>query len=297
LALTGLVFCQSSDLEAEARELVAQLSLQVKESRLLSHDFLKCFADGKFQDMNDAVKQFVKEHYTYSSNFLDLLSSARDKLNPEDAEILTENMAEEAGHYHEEDLETLALYGIKRETIIDVPHSELLRRFLVKSGASDAVGDLQLDESIGGRFIRDMLEITSNTNACEAIAVIGFAVEDTAATLYRYIWDGIREHTVMNPDDYVFLPLHVLIDDEHSEHLKQAFTRAYIRNKADCINAAQLVRISVDREAQFFDELRVSVERNQTSMMCNLPSAAVHHTQTLCSAFYVPNSNQSHLNL
>ena len=46
-------------------------------------------------------------------------------------------------------------------------------------------------DSPGGRFTEYMIEMYDGATACEALAVIGFAIEETVSTLYKFVWDGL----------------------------------------------------------------------------------------------------------
>jgi hypothetical protein len=51
--------------------------------------------------------------------------------------------------------------------------------------------DLKDPNTIGGVFTRDIILMYDESNACEALAIIGFAIERTIPKLCQYIWDAL----------------------------------------------------------------------------------------------------------
>jgi len=255
---------------AEARQVVKDLSAEVAASNLLHHEFLQCFSEGGYKDMQVATRLFAINHYSYSRNFLKYLNSVKEKLaqaSPEDTHLITENVAEELGNYEDDDLETMERAGVARELIAKKPHTVLIRHFLDVVGATPA--DLDDKTTIGAKFTADILDMYDKANACEALAIIGFAIEQTVPTLYQFIWDGLKNHTTMNPNDFVFFPLHILVDDGHADHLKDAFTALYARGKDQCANAAETVRTVLNRRSKMLSDLKAHVEEVTGGQICS----------------------------
>ena len=256
--------------ETEATKAVKELSAEVAASTLLHHPFLQCFATGGYGDMAVATHEFALNHYAYSRNFLKYLQNVKDKVakaSPEDVHLLSENMDEEMGNYEEDDLKTLEANGIRRELVNKKPHSQLIRHFLTTVGVSQE--DFERTDTIGAVFTRDILKMYDDANACEALAIIGFAIEQTVATLYQFIWDGLKSHTTMNPDDFVFFPLHILVDDGHADHIKNAFHALYARDKQQCENAPAVVRAVLERRSKMFYDLKEHVESLTGGKICD----------------------------
>uniref|UniRef100_A0A7S4NZS8 Uncharacterized protein n=1 Tax=Paramoeba aestuarina TaxID=180227 RepID=A0A7S4NZS8_9EUKA len=264
--------CHSSgktEASVEAKEVVLRIRDAVDASSLLHHDFLECYAKGGFKDMAVATRLFAINHYAYSRNFIQYLTQVRDKLaavSPDDVELISENMDEENGNYAEEDYEILAQHDIKRELVEKVPHKVLIKHFLETVGVRQE--DFDDQTTIGAIFTQDILKMYDEANACEALAIIGFSIEQTVSTLYKFIWEGLKSHTDLNPDDYVFFPLHILIDDGHAEHIQDAFAALYTHDPEMCANAPSVVKNVLDRREQMFTDLKAHVEEEVGGKIC-----------------------------
>lgn len=281
VVIVSSVIAQSEDAQfpfrAEATKVVKDLTDEVAASTLLHHPFLQCFATGGYVDMNLATHEFALNHYAYSRNFLKYLQSVKDKLakaSPEDVHLLSENMKEEMGNYEEEDLKTLEEHGVRRDLVDKKAHAKLIRHFLDTVGVKSE--DFENTNTIGAVFTRDILKMYDEANACEALAIIGFAIEQTVASLYQFIWDGLKSHTSMNPDDFVFFPLHILVDDGHADHLKNAFHALYSRDKEQCKNAPTVVRAVLDRRSQMLTDLKAHIETLSGGKVCEGTTSPAH---------------------
>ena len=117
-----------------------------------------------------------------------------------------------------------------------------------------------------------ILNMYKDANACEALAVVGFAIEETVSILYKFIWDGLKK-TDMNPQDYVFFPLHILVDDHHADLLIAGFANYMKTNPEACARAPELVMATLDRRTQMLDELRELVAAAGLDT-CSIPAHA-----------------------
>ena len=72
----------------------------------------------------------------------------------------------------------------------------------------------------------------------------------------------------MNPDDFVFFPLHILVDDGHADHFKEKFFELYAQDREQCKNAPALVRDLLARHAQMFTDLKARVEALVGGKVC-----------------------------
>jgi hypothetical protein len=184
-------------------------------------------------------------------------------------DLILENMDEENGNYEEGDLVILEGSGISRDLVNKVPHRFLIKRFLEAVGVDPS--KLTVDQDTpGAAFTRGMLTMYEEMNACEALAVIGFAIEQTVSGLYSYIWEGLKKSS-MPADDYVFFPLHILVDDGHADLLKGAFAREWVRNPAQCANAEKIVFDVLDTRSAMFAEVRTLAEA-ATGNSCSKPA-------------------------
>ncbi|CAE7433531.1 unnamed protein product, partial [Symbiodinium microadriaticum] len=219
---------------------------------LLHHDYLVCLQSGSFTDLKLATKIFAENHYVYSKNFKRYLTMVAEKVDDSVKHLLLENLQEEDGLYEEDSIMAMVNAGIPREHFDQLPHKVLITNFLSAVGVeADALNNMG---SPGGRFTTWILNLYRDANACEALAIVGFAIEETVSILYQFIWDGLKK-TDMNPQDYVFFPLHILVDDHHADLLITAFANYMKTTPEACARAPELVM-------SMLDELRelVSVE-------------------------------------
>ena len=170
-----------------------ELDNSVVSSPLLQHDLLTNLASGAYGDMNLAYRIFAANHYVYSRNFARYLQIVLDKVSDEQIGApIEENMAEEDGNYEEEDLVLMEQHGIKRAWFDKIPHKLLSKRFIEGVGLKNETVSM---DSPGGRFTNYMIDMYGSSTACEALAVIGFAIEQTVSTMYQFVWDGAPAHT------------------------------------------------------------------------------------------------------
>eukprot|EP01083_Nonionella_stella_P253857 873141_1 len=101
-----------------------------------------------------------------------------------------------------------AIYGSRKQRLYHPDDlSQLQEAQLFNPNGNDTPGEV---------FTKYMIHLYKNTNACESLAIIGFAIEETVSRLYEYIWNGLQHHTVLSDEQIVFFPLHILIDDGHA---------------------------------------------------------------------------------
>lgn len=247
---------------------IADLDAMVASSDLVNHDFLQCFQKGSFPDMHGAAATFAANHFVYSRNFIHYLQSVADKIDdPTIAEPIVENMAEENGNYEQRDLDAMAKAGIPPEWYDKLPHKVLSVRFHDALGLNSTNTTM---DSPGGRFTDYMINMYAESTACEALAVIGFAIEETVSTLYKFVWAGLKDHTDMTDRDMVFFPLHILVDDGHAALLKESFLRTYQKDPGSCKNVKRVVAEVLERRSQMFTEVRLLIEAQQPTTSCDV---------------------------
>jgi pyrroloquinoline quinone (PQQ) biosynthesis protein C len=131
--------------------------------------------------------------------------------SPEHREHLLDNLAEESGHLHDEDIEAVAALGIKEEWVQGIAHPKLFRRF------QDAMG-VDRNESIGIEvqiWRESFLSLVQDGSSVEAVGAIGLGSESIVKFVYRHLIEAIEKHTNLTLEQYVFFPLHTEVDDEH----------------------------------------------------------------------------------
>ena len=77
----------------------------------------------------------------------------------------------------------------------------------------------------GGRFITRIFNQYEQANACEALTMVRFAIEETVSTLYNHIWNEFKK-TNMRPENCVFSHCIFQFLSTSSVHqTEQCFTR------------------------------------------------------------------------
>jgi len=260
---------------------IHRLDRLVSESYLLRHSFLRCFEGGHFANMTEAASVFAVNHYVYSVKFVDYLRSVAAKIDSEEIKRpILENIAEESGNYEDSDVDTLSAMGIEAEWYNKIPHKLLSQRFFESVGIEaaaipkvEAVGVMAAEseeDTPGELFTKFMLNLYGDSNVCESLAVIGFAIEESVSRLYEFIWNGLREHTPLRGDQMVFFPLHILIDDGHADLLKLGF-KHYLQNEpALCHRAEAVINEVLEKRIKMYDDVRRQIETKQQHR-CPIP--------------------------
>jgi len=267
---------------------IRSLDDMITSSYLLQHSFLRCFEKGEFYNMTEAASIFALNHYVYSKNFINYLQTVAAKIDSEEIKRpILENINEERGNYEAEDVETLSAMGIEEEWYNKIPHKILSQRFFESLGidpesipmisfSDDGTRLVATEEDGPGElFTKFMINLYGDSNVCESLAVIGFAIEESVSRLYEYIWNGLRDHTELTGDQIVFFPLHILIDDGHADLLKLGF-KHYVQNEPQlCSKSETVINDVLEKRIKMYDDIRREIEEKQNHK-CSLP---YHHGQ------------------
>jgi len=180
------------------------------------HSYLKKLEQGEFSDMNKALAYFACQYEGYSAWFPKYLQAVIDKLsNPVHKAHLLENLAEEKGQLHEEDLQAIRALGIEDEWVIGIPHPQLFARFKQSICAEHQFKINNAVEEWRTAFLNYM----NDCSEPEAVGAIGFGTESIVKYIYRPIIASISTYTELPLQSYVFFPLHTEVDDEHGKVL------------------------------------------------------------------------------
>lgn len=186
------------------------------QHRAVRHPYLYMLKNGEFDDMQLALKDFATEYSFYSAWFPKYLNAVIAKLYKEEhRQALLDNLAEESGSLHEEDLIAIRALGIEDHWVQGIPHPQLFKRFQLAMG-------VQTDQnpSIEVEIWREsFLSLIENGNLAVAIGAIGLGTEAIVKYIYKDIIEAIQKHTDLSLKDYVFFPLHTEVDDEHGKTL------------------------------------------------------------------------------
>jgi pyrroloquinoline quinone (PQQ) biosynthesis protein C len=182
--------------------------------RAVNHPYLKALASGSFANMPAVMRDFAGQYGFYSSWFPRYLTGVISKMeNAEHRSHLLDNLAEESGHLHEEDMEAIRALGIKDEWVQGIPHPQLFKRFQYAIGAETA-GKPGIEVEVWRDGFLTLIQNT-NKSAANVVGAIGLGTESVVKYIYKYIIEAIEKHTDLTLEQYVFFPLHTEVDDEH----------------------------------------------------------------------------------
>jgi pyrroloquinoline quinone (PQQ) biosynthesis protein C len=180
--------------------------------RAVNHPYLKALANGAFADMPAVLKDLASQYGFYSAWFPRYLTAVISKLeNPEFRNHLLDNLSEESGHLHEEDMVAVRELGIKDEWVQGIPHPQLFRRFQAAMNVNpDATPGIEVEI-----WRESFLALIQGSTAASAVGAIGLGTESIVKFIYKDIIKAIESHTALSLEQYVFFPLHTEVDDEH----------------------------------------------------------------------------------
>jgi pyrroloquinoline quinone (PQQ) biosynthesis protein C len=180
--------------------------------RAINHPYLMALKNGEFKNMDAVLKDFALQYGAYSSWFPRYLTGVISKLeDPQHREHLLDNLAEESGHLHDDDIEAIEKLGIKEEWVQGIPHPKLFRRFQEAMGI-DRSAEIGIEVQI---WRESFLSLVQDGSSVSAVGAIGLGTESIVKFVYRPLIEAIEKHTKLSMFDYVFFPLHTEVDDEH----------------------------------------------------------------------------------
>ena len=185
---------------------------QALQHRAVDHPYLVALRDGKFNNMDLILKDFAVQYGAYSEWFPKYLSTVISKLSDaKHKEHLMDNLSEEKGNLHEEDIVAIKKLGIKEEWVQGITHCDLFERFQKSIGVSS-------NETIGPEvktWRKSFLSLIEEGSEETGVGAIGLGTESIVKYVYKYIIEAIEKHSNLSLEDYVFFPLHTEVDDEH----------------------------------------------------------------------------------
>jgi len=202
----------ATDKKQTDNKIMENLLKEAEGHRAVHHPYLKALSKGEFRNMPLILKDFAAQYGHYSAWFPRYLTGVISKLeNAEHRRHLLDNLAEESGHLHEEDLEAIRNLGIKDEWVQGIAHPQLFRRFQKAIGAEpDARPGIEV--SI---WRESFLSLIHGNSAVSAVGAIGLGTESIVKHIYKPIIESIQNNTSLSLEEYVFFPLHTEVDDEH----------------------------------------------------------------------------------
>jgi len=182
------------------------------------HPYLRELSNGKFADMNHAIRDFAKQYYYYSEWFPQYIQTVVSRLsNKNHIEVLLQNLSEERGLLSESDLNQIQTIGIESEWVDGIPHPELYMRFL--SAMHIEMHESPCQDVLTWRT--SFLQYLQTASEPEIIGAIGLGTESVVKHIYPYIIKAIKSYTSLSLSDYVFFPLHTEVDDAHGAVILQ----------------------------------------------------------------------------
>lgn len=226
--------------------------------RAVKHPYLERLKNGSFNNMEAVLKDFASQYGAYSAWFPRYLTGVISKLeNPTHRNLLMDNLAEEAGHLHDEDIEELKKLGIEESWVQGIPHPQLFRRF------QDAMNvNREEQPGVEVQVWRELfLGIIQQGNAAEAVGAIGIGTESVVKFIYKYIIEAISKHTKLSLEQYVFFPLHTEVDDEHGLILLNIASEMAAENEyaAQSLRKGMLKALNI--RASYWDDMLARAEK------------------------------------
>jgi pyrroloquinoline quinone (PQQ) biosynthesis protein C len=233
---------------------------QALQHRAVDHPYLRALRDGKFNNMDLILKDFAVQYGAYSEWFPKYLSTVISKLtNPKHKEHLMDNLSEEKGNLHKEDIDAIKKLGIKEEWVQGITHCALFERFQNALGVSPV-------ETIGHEvkiWRKSFLNLIEEGGEETGVGAIGLGTESIVKHVYKYIIEAIENHSDLHLKDYVFFPLHTEVDDEHglilleiAKEMTSSGPEAMEQLKTGMFHA-------LDLRATFWDNMMVRAKSNE----------------------------------
>jgi pyrroloquinoline quinone (PQQ) biosynthesis protein C len=197
---------------------VEALADQALRHHAVHHPYLKALAAGDLPDVRWALADFAHHYYFYSRHFPQYLTAVISRLdNPTHRRCLLENLAEESGNYHDDELDELRAFGVDPEWIVGVPHPKLFQRFSLALGVHHS----EASDSDVVRCWRELFLATlQHGSPAQAVGALGLGTEQIVRTMYGYFVDALKHCSDLQPADTVFFPLHTAVDDHHQASLQ-----------------------------------------------------------------------------
>lgn len=218
------------------------------------HSYLKKLEQGEFSDMNKALAYFACQYEGYSAWFPKYLQAVIDKLsNPSHKAHLLENLAEEKGQLHEEDLQAIRALGIEDEWVIGIPHPQLFAQFKQSICAEH---QFELNSAVQ-EWRTAFLNYMNDCSEAEAVGAIGFGTESIVKHIYRPIIASISTYTTLPLQSYVFFPLHTEVDDEHGKVLISIANELASQSEENGRLIKKGMEVALDLRNEFWNKLEL----------------------------------------
>ncbi len=238
--------------ETKEKRVLSKLHEIVRKHPVLTHEYLQRMQAGDFPDINWAFKDFAQQYYAYSRHFRSYVGIVLAKLKEEKhRKLLMHNIEEENGILHEEDLQELEQHGIKSEWVSGIPHVQLWERFRKALGIP--VGE-QSFSSAALRFNQFSLNYLAESTATQGVVALGVATESIVPSMYEKLHQALKKSS-LQPQDYVFFPLHYIVDEGHAETLDLLAEELISTNENTSQELEETVTRVLDERGLFYEDL------------------------------------------
>jgi pyrroloquinoline quinone (PQQ) biosynthesis protein C len=222
------------------------------QHQAVHHSYLKKLSEGEFSNMEKALAYFASQYEGYSVWFPKYLQAVIDKLsNPSHKSHLLENLAEEKGQLHEEDLQAIRALGIEDSWVVGIPHPILFQQF---KKAICTNYTFEMNEAVTN-WRTSFLNYLDNCTEAEAVGAIGLGTESVVKVIYRPLIDSFSNHTSLTLRDYVFFPLHTEVDDEHGKVLLAIANDLASQSEEHARLVRKGMETALDLRAEFWSNL------------------------------------------
>ena len=232
------------------------MSMQVYQDEALhhpalTHPYLTAIANGDFKNYKLILTDFASQYGYYSSWFQKYLTALISKLeDPGDRQLLLNNLQEEQGMIDQEDLDQIENIGIQKEWIEGVPHPLLFKRFQESIGVKNSVMGLEVQS-----WRDSIMWLMHNGSPEMALGALGLGTEFIVKHIYKYIVQGIKDHTDLKLYDYVFFLLHMEVDDEHGKIMLDITDNIATNSIKSAMHTRYGMLFSLEMRRVFFDHM------------------------------------------
>jgi hypothetical protein len=178
-----------------------------------------------------------------------LISKVESK---EHISLLLENLFEEAGNLHEEDIELLKEINIEREWVDGIEHPTLFKNFISKVTPIE-------DVSHGKAWSQKFLNELSASSQLRALGMLSIGTEGIVKYIYKEIIKGLRKCGQFSEQDIVFYLLHSEIDDEHSEIMMNILKELTANDEEGLAEVIDGVNKAIEIREEFWDNISVQI--------------------------------------
>lgn len=222
------------------------------EHRAINHPYLKALQNGEFNNTAEIFKDFAQQYGAYSNWFPRYLTAVISKLeSAEHRDHLLENLSEESGHLHDEDIDAIKEIGIDESWVQGISHPKLFRQFQEAIGVTDTT-NYGTEVEI---WRESFLSLVKDGTDAAAIGAIGLGTESIVKHVYKYIIEGLKNHTELSMKEYVFFPLHTEVDDEHGIVLMNIAEEIAKRDETSAAELRKGMLKALNLRASFWDDM------------------------------------------